>query len=241
LIIFNEKEYAEKMLTNGFLQKNKLFHELLILAKYLFYIGKDKTQIRQDLMEFCEKHVEKFNKVLHLKLIIRVITVAEKSELRNDKQVNITLNEIKKIKELENLNEEKIVFIMLVIYKIYKNHSFEISMDELFRLANIKMNASNRTILIQSLIQKKYIDLNYYCEFIVKISDIDEPIMIINDFSNFVLEYQKFIGDNIGNCINCNKLIEIKSNRKKYCRDCAKEIKKQLDKERMKGNRNSRK
>ena len=63
-MIFYEKEEAEKILSSGF-SNFMSFKDLLLLAKYFKYIGKNKTQIKKSLVEFCEKHKQKDSFVIN--------------------------------------------------------------------------------------------------------------------------------------------------------------------------------
>lgn len=52
----------------------------------------------------------------------------------------------------------------------------------------------------------------------------EDAIITISNFKNFTLYYDKYIGDNIIECEKCQCLIRPKSNKSKYCKECAKEV-----------------
>ena len=72
-MIFNELEYAERMLKEGFLQ-DKYLMELKLLAKYYNKIkGLITDDVKIKLKEFCKKYLPEYNEVLHLELIVKAV------------------------------------------------------------------------------------------------------------------------------------------------------------------------
>jgi hypothetical protein len=71
----------------------------------------------------------------------------------------------------------------------------------------------------------------------VRVTYIDNEIkaedIVINleDFRDCVLAYLKWKGENIINCEGCNRLIYSTATNKKYCKDCAKEMQLQWQRE----------
>lgn len=241
-MIFNELEYANKMLKNGFIQ-DKYLMELKLLAKY--YNKKEglKTnEVKQKLKEFCEKYLPEYNEVLHLELITKATRygVQKKNNLVVVPSIPITKTELEKIKSLNNLDLEKLTFIGLVLSKIYKNLSkgknnkskdyYINNFRELFKHSKIKVNKQKREKFIEQLCETKLFELTIYCT--LKVNFIDnksEPQLIIKNFDNFLLEYLKYIGDNVIYCENCKVPLVPSNNKTKYCKDCAKEIKLEND------------
>lgn len=77
-----------------------------------------------------------------------------------------------------------------------------------------------------TIIHKGIICLDY-----IKNCIEDEDVLItITDFENIglYLDYNNHI-DGVITCENCNKIIKVKNNKQKYCKDCAKEVKSQQD------------
>lgn len=241
MIIFDEKIYAEAMLKKGFLTQNKNVYELIILSKYLLHLGKNTEQIKQDIINFCEKYMSYYNKDSWGKTIESVIDKSKKYPLIHDKEILITQNELSKINSINNINKEKIVFVLLVIYKFYGYKKFRINREEMFRLAQVKVNYNAKIKILKELTKNNFINIDDNGRRSISFAEKEDIyIIIINNFNDFILEYLKWKGESIKYCKVCGKPIKlvIPNSKAKYCNDCAKDIqfnqKKEWDKNRRK-------
>lgn len=240
----------------GFISKKYEF-ELKILAKYYYTQSMSLEQIKCRIREFCAKHLPEFNEVKYMNMVNRAAKYAEKNGLFTVSPIHITENELKSIGEIKDLKLEKIAFILLVISKInrqsyicfwedkkrqiekfnknkpipelFEGYYASGKINSFFKMAKIYMNKQERNATIKTLIDRGLIDMTKSCKY--KINFVDESSetkIIIDKFNNFVLEYMRYIGDNIGSCEVCGELFEIRGNRHKFCKICWKE--KQLEK-----------
>lgn len=245
MIIFDEKRYAEALLKNGFATKNKNVYELNILAKYLFYKGFKEDIVKQRLIKFCEKHLEHFNIDEWYKVINTTVSYAKNGNLKTDKEVNITEKELEIIKDLDTLREQKLTFVMLVLYKFYNYNKFTVSLEDLFTLSELTtINSKTRLQLLHKLTSKGLIDINMkgrrWVKFAEKKSD---PMITIKTFENFIWEYLFYIGEGkYKRCEECNlNLVKMNIHNHSYCEYCRIEIKKIRDRLYQKERYNSRK
>jgi hypothetical protein len=243
VIIFDEKKYAEKMIKGGFQTKHKNVYELNILSKFYFSQGKGIDEVKELVVKFCEKYVDYFNIDEWYKVINKTIEIAEKSKFITRKVVKITEKELNQIHQLEKLNEQKIAFVMLVLYKFYDYKKFEISVEDLFRLCKLTLKSQTKLKLLQSLTSKDLIDITMGGKRFVKFADKKgESVITINNFEDFIYEYLRYIGEGkFGDCESCGQIIKLTNNKKKFCAVCSKEHKKQIDRENQKRKYNSRK
>jgi rRNA-processing protein FCF1 len=122
---YNEREYAKKIHKEGF-QTRFIKYELVILVKYLKELGKTKKDTEKEVYEFCEKYINKFNKVKYFKTIDGAIRDGRK---RSNKlivldSIMIMNSELEHIDKLDITHEyKKLLLSMLVSKKI----SFELS------------------------------------------------------------------------------------------------------------------
>jgi len=210
------------MLKNGFIQgKNKYFSDLLVLAKYLFYLGKDHEQVEKEILLFCNKHIAYFNSEMYYKAIDKMLKMAKESGIRHNTEICITQAELDKIQTVTNLNQQKILFVMLVTYKVKNCKSFKISRRELFKLSSVSGKYEATLNMLQQLTQLKLIGINTNgYRWVTFANDESEPVITITNFDDFILEYMKYLGEPIGNCQVCGKLIELTGNKKLYCGEC---------------------
>ena len=223
MIIFDEKLYAEEMLKKGFKTTHKHVNELGILAKYYFSQGKEKDEVKENIKIFCEKHIKEFNNDEWYKIINRTVNVAKNKKLITGKVVYITEDELNTIKQLDKLNEQKVAFVLLVVYKFYDQRKFEITIEDLYRLCKIDslINSQTKLKILQNLTKQGLININMKGERWVEFISKGNDVLYIKDFDDFIYEYLRVIGDvNVTTCQNCSKAIQKKSNRTKYCRRC---------------------
>lgn len=228
MIIFDEKKYAENMLKKGFMTNHKNVYELLILSKYYYAEGLQHDEVKSKVVEFCEKQVDFFSIEEWYKIINKTVDIAKKSKFTTGVKVEIKKNELDIIQQLEKLNEQKLAFVMLVLYKFYGCRKFEVSIEDLYRLCKLNINSKSKLELLQSLTSKELIDINMGSKRWVKFAEKDgETIIHISDFDDFIFEYLKYIGEGkYGNCEACGKIIKY-YNTKKYCKECSKQRKKE--------------
>ncbi|MCM3387312.1 hypothetical protein M3649_04085 [Ureibacillus chungkukjangi] len=230
MIVFDEKKYAEKMLKKGFFTKNKNVYELHILAKYYFYIGKTKDEVKELLTKFCNKYVEYFNMDEWYGVINRTISTASRGNLVTDKHVDITKSELDTIQTLKDIREQKLAFALLVLYKFYNYKRFKVTLEDLFNISDLlSYNSETRLRLLHSLTSQGIIDIDMRGRRWVSFSEKESESFIIRikDFDCFIYEYYLFLKlDGFMSCTNCNKATVYYYN-KQYCPNCKDEIRKE--------------
>jgi hypothetical protein len=231
MIIFCEKKHAEWMLENGF-HNFMSSQDLSILARYLKYIGKNKTQIKEDLIEFCKRHNPEFNEVIYDKKIRWVIGTCDKYKLRIAMDIVVTEKELEIIKSVKNYKHEKILFVMLVIAKYFKHNRIRIDQHKVKNNENFYVNAKftdilkqakvnvtkkernqllfelNQTNLIESTLNGAY-KINF-------VSENSDSMVLIGDIDNIIDYFPVF-------CVKCGKKMDKKSYKHDMCPDCYKE------------------
>lgn len=223
MIIFDEMKYAENMLRNGFKTKNKIVYELNILTKYLYSKFENDSVVKGKLIEFCKKNIDHFNNDEWYNIINKTLSFAKKSKLITSKEVHITQKELSIITNIEDVREQKVAFVLLVLYKFYNYKKFEVVIEDLYRLCKMNINSKTKLKLLQSLTSKNLIDITMGGKRWVKFSDQDgETVITIKDFDDFIYEHMKYIGEEgFSGCEVCDKAIKLTNNKKKYCRSCA--------------------
>lgn len=252
-IILDEKAVAEEILNTGKIYEN-IYITIKLLIKY-WYIeeGLRKKKITDNLNKFLEENHQGYNQAKYENTIEREINayIRKKYPFTKVENINITKNELKYIRGLENITLEKVAFSLLVYCKIMNqinpNNSNRINGDlkELFKDARVVGSNEKKYTYIHKIqeyggihstkkIKKQSIRVDF-------VDEENETEIVISDFREFILEYLKWRGEDIIECEVCGKRVVKVNNKIKYCDECAEEIKKELDRERMKNIRNSRK
>lgn len=249
---YNELAYAKLILEKGFTSKY-INNELRVLAKYYKYIGRKPVEREKLLYEFCEKHLDDYDRVKYYKNINAALNHAKKKENKiiEINTIGITDKEIEYIEKI-NLSElhKTLVFTLLVTDKLNnitlnmkhgddrkQSHYFggnEKKYRELCTQACVpsskRKKADNVHILISELAKEGIVEVKgngyIHLKFIDSIPKSDEYVVNINDFSKTGLYYALYIGNKkVRSCQYCETPVRIKSNHTKYCDKCAKLVK----------------
>lgn len=224
------------MLKGGYLTKHKNVYELHILAKYYFQLGYSHEDVKGHLISFCTQHNEYFNKDEWYKIINTTVKSATKAKFITGKQVYITHSELEYLKQLDKLNEQKVAFVLLVLYKFYNYKKFDVSIEDIFRLSKLNLNSKTKLEILQSLTSKELVDITMGGKRWVKFADKStSPALVIDNFEDFIFTYLKFIGEKIGECTNsnCNRLFKHTGKNHKMCSECNKEYRRKYKTEKQ--------
>lgn len=256
---YNELEYAKEIFENGF-KSTFLRYELVVLVKYLKYLGYSKKDTENFLYPFCEKYISGFNKVKYYRVIDGAIKDGRKKKnpLIIIKDIPILISELEYIDKLDIDNEHKKLILTFLIKKkisleIHKliNKEAKISayfegskkkFKEIFTCSNIigkyKVDLMVNTLVNKEIVTSTY-DGNIILDFINEIeknNKKDEVYHILKseDFENIGLIFDCYKGTNrITKCEVCGKIIKGKGKKNnKYCENCAKEKIKERDRKR---------
>jgi len=237
MIIFNEYKFAQEMLNRGF-KKNMSSAELIVLAKYFRYIGKNEDQITDDLNIFCAKHFDGFNPIISCNKIKHVVQNSKKYPLVIPKPVPITQNEIDIIKGLNDYKSEKVIFILLVIAKHLKlnvgikDYYANVKRTEMFTMAKVHTTKEEKNNIINNLDQQTgLIDTQLFggrssCSFLITFVDEGgDAIFYVDEFDNIIGFYPIY-------CEKCGIVLEKTGRNHKMCKLCWKEHRKEWDRNR---------
>lgn len=230
--IFYEEEYAKNLLKNGFTSFMN-FDDLSVLARYFKYIGKNKTQIKKSLIEFCEKWNPDFNEILARNKIENAVKVVDKYGIRFPMDVNITNSELEKIKSAGNYKKQKILFVMLVIAKYFKYNDTNLdknreskcssrffaneNMTNILKMAKVNISKKERIDIQHELQESGFITSIGAKSFEIHIIDDNSDISIIVTDMNNIIDFYPYKNEII--CENCGKIIE-KPKMRNICNQC---------------------
>ena len=248
-MIFYEKDHAEKLLKNG-LTSFMNYQDLSVLAKYFKYIGQNRIQIKQSLLDFCKKFVPNFNEILSRKKINDAIDTSQEYSLRLPIDVNVTESELDIIKSCGDYKRQKILFVMLVIAKYFKyndtrltpknsgEHDNDFYVNDTFinvlKMAKVNVSRIERMNLLYDLEQsnlittinpprknKKKKNNNNNISYRVNfIYDDSDTSIIVKDMNDIVKFYPFY-------CEKCGKEIN-KAKRHNLCLGCYEEKRKEI-------------
>ena len=246
----------EEEILKGFLKDKKTinvdtYRKLIVYTKYLKQQGNSDTQIRTELENLMSDYYVGF--VMDdwddtLKKIVSRYTKKERVEFKKAKnKVHINYEELEFIKSQDNIETEKLMFIMLILAKLEAKEDSEslwVNCDRamLFTLSRYKFTkdrtyttrAEQRGSIIYDMIKRGLIDRNrgvtstgiklLYGNNINIKEGIDLDITKEN-VENIIITYldwrQK---EDYYYCKKCGKEIKKTGNRQQYCPSCKKKI-----------------
>jgi len=238
--IYNEEEYAEKILKEGKLLSGRTQFQFNVLAKYWFFTkGDEKTEVKAKLIEFCEKCVSGFNFNIHYKMINNAISHLS-SKTCQYVRINWLFVSDEFVQYFVHLqvpfNTKKFLFALAVFGKINnllgRGEEFVQSNSD-FRdvqqSADIKIEGDFWDGFVKKMTEDGILrgttGGNLKLLFLKDIPEGDE-IYKISDFHNLGLWYDVYCGDRRRKiCEKCGRIFKkrtAKSNSQIYCSSCSK-------------------
>lgn len=240
MIIFDEKQRVEDLLKNGFKSKTALL-DFILLGKYLIAEGFSGNDLKNELIKILSDKQELIPASYLPTIIPKIIRVATNNPLQEKKIIYITEMELKEIEKFSD-KAQRIAFVYLVCYKFY-GKEFAIKPIETKKFAKLTNLRNNQLYMLENelfnsgfLSEKETRTDLFYIVNLPK-NDSSDVLMEISDYRDFILNYEKYKGENVINCKRCGKLIKRNSNAQIYCKDC----KKEKDREKVKKCRENKK
>ena len=259
-MIINEPKQAKELLEHGFV-KHMSLQDLTLVAKHYKAEGCSNSQIRKELIIFCNKFNPEFNEVIHAGLINTALSNAEKYSFRIPENVKITQKEMDIIQGLKDYKLEKITFILLVLAKYYKDNKVtkkKISGDvnknyytnakftEILRLAKVNISKAERYYTMNLLYKLGIWEATYFGTHRIKcVRKTGAVVMEVDldvDISKVVEQYAKYKKDNgLDNeieykCVDCGDMFirNSKAAEKIRCKKCTSLRRKETNRENVK-------
>jgi len=238
-IIFYEEEEAKKILASGNIDFITFDH-LFLLAKYFKHIGKNNSQVRKSLIEFCKKHNHDFNEILARNAIENSIKKAQKYSLRNAEGIMITESEMSRIKSATGYKKQKILFTMLVLAKFFKHNDNRIdpkpskydgsyfanaTFINILSMSKISVSKTERNSIQYELERDGFIRTARVNSFEIFFVDESSGSSIFIDNLNDFIDFYPFY------CEKCGKKVIKKAKRHSFCDECYLELRKNSKKE----------
>lgn len=243
MIILDEKAYAESLIKNGSQSLYPKVKDVTFLAKYYYYIGLSTSEVKLKLKEYCFKTDKNFNMVVNGWKIKSAINTAKRYRLKTIFPIMVTKAEVETIKQWKDYNYQKILFVLIVMAKFSKYSNTRIKSTvktkainnfyanetaiDIFKMARIFVRKNKRYDMFYKFHIAGILDFTRHDSFKIKcIVENSEPEIVVTDFDNLVLHWQRFCGEPVAGC-KCGRLFLRRSNRHSMCRQCWKEHRKE--------------
>lgn len=242
---FNEEIDAEKLYNNGFENGVIDYSSMYLVAKYIRQtFGFGEIRLEKEIIRFCKKQDKNFNPVTEASAIKKWINSALNYDLRKIDSISVSQKEIDFLKDIKNNRDRKLLFSTLVFSKALKKGNVKRNKSKLKTSNNYYIHYSNFSDIIRltKLTNISEIDLAdiFYAHpelftfyeperELIRLEFVDKnPQKEINIFNlNNIAEHYTILFEKkkpVSICMNCGKEITKNSNKQKYCKKCAKEI-----------------
>lgn len=239
--ILNEKRHVEKLLNESFLSSNPLA-DMRVLIKHYVIQGKKKKEVITEVMNFLSNRIKKnkfdcekweknvtsaFNRIIREKK--KKVCKGKDFFLYEINDIHITQTELKKIRIINDEEQEKLAFVILVNSKInklkYGNEMYGVSCNrKLYLEAELKFTHANKKLINELKGKGLIVPSKHHQSDYIEVLFVDESVndndLVLLDFRDYVLEYCRWRGDAIGVC-SCRKPYRITSNAQIKCKECA--------------------
>jgi hypothetical protein len=258
MIIWDEYKFGKDIYNNGSVKTKKWqTNELRTLVKYLRIKDPDKTNadIRKELENCCTDEIkyltQKQKTNIFNKLIQQCLDSDKKVKIIKDKNTIVYKSEIEKIKTLNNVSMEQIMFVLLVYSKWLGLEWFSISKSDLQKESKTSnLNSQKLQDYLSDLFEKQYIKSDvikldkherrkdkiqkkqmWNIDWLQKDGDI---AFEFNNYDNFVYRYLNYVYGGYFECEVCGGMFKDTNNKSKYCKKCSKIVNTLKTNERMK-------
>lgn len=249
--VYNESQYSKRAIINKKIESQN-GKTLAILCKY-YYFGKSKTkkEVLKLLSNFIDESGGSYDKRLLPDLLEKY--TSEKEQLLDIQSVKITLAEMATIMSREDVNEQKVLYAMLVAYKC-KNERCRISgmeqfldnckvsenFGEYFKDAKVRLGKMERGALLRNLEKDGliWVDNDVKKTITLKYVDLEEDGVAIElkYFHDIWVDFEIYRGERYKRCECCGNAIKLVKTKqggtpKKYCStECQKHDKNEKNK-----------
>lgn len=239
MIIFNEKDYAERVIKSGYFQTLKFQgQERRAVAKYLKYEkGYTDQQIKDAIIDIKSRRKEMYDADIWDNIMDKLIINYDKSEYLCDIKVGISQSELDVVLAQPTIELRNLLFSLLVYYKwasqtrertfVRKERVWVREADlDCCKLAHLdSLKRDERISLFGDLYKTHLYDTDYVRKyrniFTLTFVDNKEPVLIIDEFGDILAHLEKYLQSNkYTECSECGSLIFKTSNRRRLCKMC---------------------
>ena len=242
MIIFNELEYAEKLIDNSSIGNNVRQKDLNIIARYWKHMGLSEKEIRDKLIEFYEANDAHFNEVLYDQHLEYAVRASRGAPLRAGESVKISRQEMAKIREIESLEVQRVLFTMLAIAKVFcrgKEFYYNGKITDVFRLARLTgIRVAQRNSILHWLNTNGFIEANLYGGYKIPFGERDiawnQTFVTIQNLDK-IMDYFAY------KCASCKKDVFKGFNKHMLCGECRAILRKEQIKINVRNHRRNQK
>lgn len=251
-MILNEELYAKNLLLGKNKDVRSAIEKIGYITRYHMHVlNKDDDVNYSDTVSWMQKHQDNFVESFYSSAISKAIKSAKKRPFFHVDSIKITKSELDKIKSLDNLRAEKILFVLLCMAKQqaismgFTDGLVRYKLTDVCRMARISVPAEDREYILYNILKAGLLECpkknNTECLWVKFIDSKDDVELNLNeaDCKELAYVYLKWRGESkFKRCTSCGRLMQSKNSgdkctycehsnvddRQIWCIDCGKEI-----------------
>lgn len=258
-VCFDERKDLIAYVESGIMEEEHIGRTIYKRARYNYFI-KNLTDRKNynDIIKFItENNTVGLTDIDIYEFVNKAIKSAKKSGLKQVDHVYITKSELDFIESLDDIKLEKVAFVLLALAKYHNEVSEDeddrvyIKLNEVKKMARINMSRIDFEYFYANLYDKGVLRMNTNPVSTIQLVDFvshdenDEVAFELKEVDYLELAYAymywKNGGNGYGRCEKCNRLMkQSRTKPRKYCEECANELKKESWREASKRYRDSK-
>lgn len=233
MMILNEEKYVKDLLLGKNKDVKSAIKKIGYITRYnLHVLGKDDNENYASTVKWMTKHQDNFDESAYSNAISNAIKGAKKRVFYNIDSIIVTKNELEIIKSLENIREEKVLFVLLCMAKQqslsigFTDGLVKYSITDLCNMARISVPADDREYILYDILTKGLISCpkkNDTKCLKVNFIDVDgDAQLILNEVDCQELAYvylREKDGKRFKRCKSCGRLMR-SNGHKDVCTYC---------------------
>ena len=235
--LFNEQSAIENMINMKVVDNDNIFTTIKDLARYNYFVfDMDKDDNYKSILKYLQKNGQNINEENVYNIIDSCIQKAKKHPFKQVFEVCITKNELQFIRNLNDIKQEKIAFVLLASAKYYdvvrgtQNHTAYMKNSDICKLARVTIPVKDRDVFMQFAYDKGVLLRHSRAASIEKtvgfISNDENDNVILrlkeNDFKDLAYTYLAYkTPHKFRRCVVCNCWMKKDSTDRRLCKECS--------------------
>ena len=235
--LFNEQSAVENMMKMHIVDNDNVFTTIKDLARYNYFVNNmENDDNYKNILEYLQRNGENINEENVYKIIDDCVKKAKKYPFRVVDEVCITKSEMEFIKNLNDIKQEKIAFVLLASAKYYdaiRDTNYCVAYmknSDICKLARITIPVIDRNVFMQFVYDRGVLSRHSRAAstekkvMFVSQDDNDEVVLSLkeNDFKDLAYTYLAYTTPHrYRRCAACNCWIKKDSKDRRICKDCS--------------------
>ena len=236
--LFNEQSAIENMIKMKIVDNDNIFVTIKDLARYNYFVNNmDNDDNYKSILKYLQKNSQNINEENVYDIIDSCVKKAKKHPFKQVDEVCITQSELQFIKNLDNIKQEKIAFILIASAKYYDavrgttKHTAYMRNSDICKLARVTIPVKDRNVFMQFaydngvLLRHSRAASTEKTVAFVSQDKNDKIILRLkeSDFKDLAYTYLAYKTPHLfRRCIVCKCWIKKDSKDRQVCKECSK-------------------